>query len=215
VDNCCNVRNILSRCFPGAKDNIKLDAFHWLKRWNDIMDSPASAPAGIYRGLMSRALFNVEPYEFQRAKAHLQQKKRREPTTKEVLRYANSVIPGPNSLRKNVEATFLYEQSCDAEVLRREAIRQQDDNSPKAKRFFISSATKIQQKVQGQLKHTSIVAVCPILPVSTFLGTMRRMMLPMCLVGQTPTNKTIWIWPKMSYQQHILVSSTWRCYRDH
>jgi hypothetical protein len=153
VDNCCNVRRILARCFPGAADNIKLDLFHWLKRWNDIMDSPSSAQAGIFRGLMSRALFNVEPLEYERVMVHLRQKMKQEPTVKEILRHANSVVPDPVTLRKNVEATFLYAQARDAEVVASLSIGRSEENCPTPKRFFISSASKVQQKVQDQLRH--------------------------------------------------------------
>jgi hypothetical protein len=67
VDNCCGVTCILLQIFPGASGNIKLDAFHWLKRWNVCMSDPLSAQGGIFRALMSRALFNVEPTEYEDA----------------------------------------------------------------------------------------------------------------------------------------------------
>jgi hypothetical protein len=82
VDNCCNVKNILSRIFPGAL--IKLDPLHWLKRWNELTHDPSSAQGGILRGLMSRALFSVEPQEYNRARDKMLRKKKREPTVKEV-----------------------------------------------------------------------------------------------------------------------------------
>jgi hypothetical protein len=55
---------------------------------------------------MSRALFNVTPTEFERAKEKMKTKKKREPTVKEILKEANSVIPDPESLRRNVTAVF-------------------------------------------------------------------------------------------------------------
>jgi hypothetical protein len=84
VDNCCNVSRIVSSIFPGV--SIKLDAFHWLKRWNEVLVEPNSAQGGIFRGLMSRALFVIDPSEFERAKEKLVRKKKREPSVKEVLR---------------------------------------------------------------------------------------------------------------------------------
>jgi transposase len=35
VDICCNVYKVARKCFPGAL--VKLDAFHWLKRWGDVL----------------------------------------------------------------------------------------------------------------------------------------------------------------------------------
>jgi hypothetical protein len=77
------VKNILSRIFPGAL--IKLDPLHWLKRWNELTHDPSSAQGGILHGLMSRALFSVEPQEYNRARDKMLRKKKREPTVKEVL----------------------------------------------------------------------------------------------------------------------------------
>jgi hypothetical protein len=61
VDNncCCSVKNIVRRIFPDVL--IKLDPFHWLKRWNKlVLLDASSAQAGIFRGLMSHAIFNVQ-----------------------------------------------------------------------------------------------------------------------------------------------------------
>jgi hypothetical protein len=93
VDNCCGVSRIVSSIFPGVL--IKLDPFHWLKRFNELLVDPNSAQGGIFRGLMSRALFVIERCEYERAKDKVARKKKREPMVKEVLREANSVIPDP------------------------------------------------------------------------------------------------------------------------
>jgi hypothetical protein len=112
VDNCCNVCNTIKACYPGA--DVKLDAFHWLKRWNDILCEPTSVQGGIFRALMSRAIFNVEASEFKRAKEHLvNNKKKPDPSVREILREANSVIPDPNILRQNVEAVLQYIRAKD------------------------------------------------------------------------------------------------------
>jgi hypothetical protein len=86
VDNCCSVRNIVSECFPGASKHVKLNAFHWLKRWNDILANPGKDHGGVFRALMCRALFNVECTEYAAAKEKLQKKKKQEPSVKEILR---------------------------------------------------------------------------------------------------------------------------------
>jgi UDP-2,3-diacylglucosamine pyrophosphatase LpxH len=70
LDNCCQVNASIKAIF-GAGVCVKLDVFHWLKRWNDIMYDSKAAHAGIFQGLMSRAVFNAEADEFERAKEKL------------------------------------------------------------------------------------------------------------------------------------------------
>jgi hypothetical protein len=72
VDNCCNVCKVLQKCFPGAL--VKLNAFHWLKRWNEILHDPKSGHGGVFRALMSRALVSCGPDEFANAKVRLVKK---------------------------------------------------------------------------------------------------------------------------------------------
>jgi hypothetical protein len=154
VDNCCSVCHMIRHCFPGSL--IKLDCFHWIKRWTDIMSDPKSAEAGVFRALMSRALFNVDPTEFRDAKQRLKEKKQfkdQDPTTKQILRGARSVIPDPVSLRTNIEAVICYIQAKDAETETKLATRREGDMSPKPKRFLVSSATAVRDRVQQQLRH--------------------------------------------------------------
>ena len=66
VDNCCNVRKKLQEVF-GETIFVKLDPFHWLKRWDTIMADSLSLEAGVARVLFSRALFNVTPAKYKRA----------------------------------------------------------------------------------------------------------------------------------------------------
>jgi hypothetical protein len=72
---------------------VKLDVFHWLKNWNDIVMDPNTAHAGIFRALMSRACFNVEAGEFDRAKANLERIKKRVVSIRGIMKEPNSVIP--------------------------------------------------------------------------------------------------------------------------
>jgi hypothetical protein len=111
VDNCCNVKNIVKSCFPNAV--IKLDVFHWLKRWTKLLVEPSSAQGGIFRGLMCRALFNIEPTEYAEAKQRVidrlaKQKIHREPYAREITKEARTTIPEPNLLRRNVQAVLSY-----------------------------------------------------------------------------------------------------------
>jgi hypothetical protein len=63
VDNCCSVRKKLLEIF-GSHVHLKLDPFHWLQRWNDALCEPSSGVSGIFRGMMSRALFTVTSDEY-------------------------------------------------------------------------------------------------------------------------------------------------------
>jgi hypothetical protein len=94
VDNCCTVRGCVRRCFPGAM--VKLDAFHWLKRWNDILVEPTKEMGGIFRAMMSRALFNITPDEYEAAKTKLVAKKKRDVSAQEIRKAAKSIIPPRN-----------------------------------------------------------------------------------------------------------------------
>ena len=64
VDNCCSVRQKLLSIFPNAV--VKLDPFHYMKRWDAVLYDPNSEEAAIFRGLMRRAKFIVNNDEFQR-----------------------------------------------------------------------------------------------------------------------------------------------------
>jgi hypothetical protein len=130
---------------------VKLDPFHWLKRWNDLLVDPKSAQAGIFRGLMSRALFNITPHEYERAKQKMRSKKKREPTGKEILREANSVIPDPETLRSNITAVFQYIQTKDNDTMRCLATQRAEETSPRPKLFMKS--WKVQDIVRNQLVH--------------------------------------------------------------
>jgi hypothetical protein len=153
VDNCCTVRRVLARCFPGAL--VKLDVFHWLKRWNDIVLDSASAQAGIFRGLMSRAVFVVDRNEYLRAKEKLQRKKRREPTVKEILREATSVIPEPEVLRANVSAVLQYVMAKDAEIEHQLATRQDGDRNNSIPKKFLKSHG-VRDVIRNQLSHCDL-----------------------------------------------------------
>jgi hypothetical protein len=70
---------------------VKLDPFHWLKRWNEILVEPNKEQAGVFRAMMSRALFNATEEEYSRAKEKLQAKKKfanGQPTNKDIMKEA-------------------------------------------------------------------------------------------------------------------------------
>lgn len=67
VDNCCNVAEALLKIFPNAV--IKLDAFHWMKRFEPALHDKNSESAAQFRGMLRRCLFMCDDGEFKRAAA--------------------------------------------------------------------------------------------------------------------------------------------------
>jgi hypothetical protein len=147
VDNCCNVKSIVRKCFPGTQ--IKLDAFHWL----NILVEPNLEQAGVFRAMMSKALFNISQDEYERAKARLELKKKREVSAKEIRKEACSEIPNAGILRSNVVAVLQYFQAKDAQTEFYLATRQVGDEAACPKQFLKPSWGKIRDRIKEQLKH--------------------------------------------------------------
>jgi hypothetical protein len=156
VDNCCGVSRTLEEIFPGAIGIIKLDAFHWLKRWNECLNDPLSAQAGIFRALMSRALFNVEPTEYEEAAKRFQEKRKRQPNVPEILKEANSIIPSAVILKSNMEAVLSYIHAKDAETDRKVLARDAEDTSPCPKRFFKRNIILVRDAIRKQMRHVNL-----------------------------------------------------------
>lgn len=107
IDNCCTNRKGLKEIFPGAI--IKLDIFHWLKRWEPIIaDSKSVSSGGVFRATMSQALYIIDPIEWSDCKARLQEKKERPPTYKEIVREARSIVPKKEILLQRIQRAFFY-----------------------------------------------------------------------------------------------------------
>jgi len=60
-----------------AKNIVKLDPFHWLQRWGEILQDKQAEEAAIFRALMSRALLVCPQDIFLKAKEELEAKKSR------------------------------------------------------------------------------------------------------------------------------------------
>jgi hypothetical protein len=150
VDNCCTVCNVTKSCFPGCL--VKLDAFHWLKRWNETLRDPKSEQAGVFRALMSRALFCCGLDEFESARQRLEERGKTSLTTKEIMKEANTVIPAPALLRSNVEAVLAYCLAKDAAADPLIALRREDDDSPMPCTFFVNT-TVAKNIIRKQMKH--------------------------------------------------------------
>jgi hypothetical protein len=67
---------------------LKLDPFHWMKRFNDILVEPNKEHARIFRARISKALFNVSPDDYEAAKETLFAKNKRYPTVQEIKKEA-------------------------------------------------------------------------------------------------------------------------------
>jgi hypothetical protein len=136
IDNCCTVSKSLGKIFPEAE--FKLDAFHWLKHWNDVMENNNSKQASIFRAFMSKALFVVSDTEYRRAKEAVLQKLKREPTVQEILNASKGSIPAPDLLEQRVSSVLLYCFEEDMKIDWNLARRMEDatDQVPVPPRFF-------------------------------------------------------------------------------
>ena len=156
VDNCCNVSNKLKDIFSRAV-LVKLDPFHWLVRWNDALLEPTSMQGGIVRQMFSRAIFNVDQAEFDRARDRLLKKNRNrdnyEIANKKILKEPNAVIPCPAILRSNVEAVMQCLFNEDAKIQATQATRNETDNTPLPKTYWKRNLRDVQDVIRRQMKH--------------------------------------------------------------
>jgi len=121
IDDCCKYRNGLQATF-GQDVWVKLDSFHWMKRWDKALLKPSSEKGHIFRAAMSRALFVTPPNEFNEAKDRLMKKFKKkkpdgwQPTIRQMLKEANSRIPMPETLALRVNSLIRYLKFQDAET---------------------------------------------------------------------------------------------------
>ena len=167
VDNCCSVRGKLLAIFDGAV--VKLDPFHYMKRWDVVLHDPNSEEAAIFRGLMRRAIFVVNNQEYERAKKVVTHRLRargklangEEPTARQVLQEARSVIPPKNKLEENIQAVLRYCYSVDFNLELKKALRDPSDKSPLPQPYFkpmskvIDNKTKktVSDAIATQIRH--------------------------------------------------------------
>lgn len=120
------------------------------------MEDPNSVQAGVFRALMSRALFTIDPVEYEAAKQRLIARGRAEPRVVDIRREATSVIPGPDSLRSNVQAVFQFIFAKDLQVESKRLNRLvEDDNSPLPQRFLKSNHRLVRDTIKKQMKHVN------------------------------------------------------------
>jgi hypothetical protein len=166
VDNCCTVRQKLLLIFPNAV--IKLDPFHWMRRWDPVLVDPNSEEAAIFRGLLRRAMFIVDSDEFARAKRTVKDRLVRAgklgpnefPKHRQIMDEARTVIPAKDVLEANVLAVLRYCYSIDFGIELKKALRDPEDTSPLPKPFF-----KPMSKVVDNKRRKSVSDI-----IATLLG---------------------------------------------
>lgn len=134
VDKCCQWRPLLQTVFPNGE--TKLDAFHWMERFDPLLADTKSREARLFVSLLHRAMFLVTPQEFQSVKDKLWKKKGHEPTTKEVLKKSRSVIPGPDLLLVNVQQLIGYCIYTDSQTSVKRATASEEEKKLLAGFFF-------------------------------------------------------------------------------
>jgi len=100
VDNCCTVRQKIKEAWPEAM--VLLDAWHWLKRWRDILREPNSMDGRLFMALMSRAILVAEDGKVQEKQMELSARYGRPATLSEALRTLPTVVPPASDIEKNV-----------------------------------------------------------------------------------------------------------------
>ena len=160
VDNCCNVRGTLKRTFGDVL--VLLDCYHWCARWDPLLDDTTGGKAELFRGLLRKALFVVEPGEHNRAKCFLQRSTKfrklcRSPTTHEVLKEAKGTIPDGVRLGQRVQAVLDH---CFFEDVNNDipstlpAVAAVGTSRPKqSERFFKPLTDKMKDLISNQMSH--------------------------------------------------------------
>jgi hypothetical protein len=161
VDNCCIVREKILEVWPDAI--VKLDIFHWLKRWNQILKQPHSLEAGVFRALMSKAVLVASKTEYDRVRTKLQEKvigknQKGTITVSEVWRKCKTVAPPKEEIEALVLSVLSYSIKKDAETKLKLAIwsdedEEEDNNRLTKPVLLFKTGKEIQQVIRNQLAH--------------------------------------------------------------
>ena len=148
VNNCCTVRGKLQAIFPGML--VKLDTFHWIECWDDLLFDEESAKSETFRGMLRQMLFEVEHSECQRVRCHPVSKGNQNPTAQEINKHTKATIPAADTLMRRMESLLrhvFFVDSC------------MDINEPSAddnrQRFFKPVAPHLRRKLEAQKKHVA------------------------------------------------------------
>jgi hypothetical protein len=156
VDNCCTVRKLLLEIFPDA--TICLDEYHWMARWDEIFVDKSSPEAAQFRGVMRRVLNVVANDEYETKKHELQEKLRRKPSVKEILKGCNTNRPPAEDITKGINVVLNFFELADLErstIAANAAAEQEDgkvDDIPTAK-LVLRARPIVRKRLTEQLKH--------------------------------------------------------------
>jgi len=146
VDNCCTVRSKLQKVIPGVL--VKLDCFHWQKRWDPVFVDLKSEKTMIFRSLMRRAMFITEEEELQRVRDDFA-KRKKNPLPAAIFKAAKSTIPLPDVLEKRVLCVIHTIMEKDYETDR---LRTMGTSTNNEKRFLKPGALTLNTIV-NQMEH--------------------------------------------------------------
>jgi len=146
VDNCCSVRQKMQKITPGIL--VKLDCFHWQKRWDPVFVDLKSEKTIIFRSLMRRALFVTEEEEINRVRQDFARRKKN-PLPADVFKEAKSTMPPPDVLEKRVLCVIHAVMEKDLELDRLQTMGASASNE---KRFLKPGAMTLNTIV-NQMEH--------------------------------------------------------------
>jgi hypothetical protein len=149
VDNCCTVREKLTAISEGTL--VKLDPFHFFKRWDLVLFDSNSKEADLFRGLLCRAVFCCDNVEYQRALATAKAKLVRrgkvpKPTHRQIMQEARTVMPPKDVLEANAMAVIQNCLTIDFNIELKCAVRDDSDTSVLPKPFFKSMSQYVGGK---------------------------------------------------------------------
>jgi hypothetical protein len=124
-----------------------------MKRWDKVLYDTRSAQATHFKGLLHKALYVVEAAEFNRVKAFLTYKLRRNPSTAEILKEAKATIPDPDTLNKRMDAVMKYVFYKDIDADDSEPLDANGVKKPSATRYFKVLSDEVRSAINNQLKH--------------------------------------------------------------
>jgi len=159
IDVCCKYRQGLKRIF-GQHVWVKLDVFHWMRRWDSILVNSKLEKGAIFRTSMSRAVFLTTSDEYEQAQRRLIDRRVKKdpndkewrPTVRQIMKEGNSMIPEPVILQQRVMALIRYCKFCDAETDILIASRPEGCEDPLPLCFFKKSM-EAENIVQEQMSH--------------------------------------------------------------
>mgnify|MGYP000263817394 CR=1 FL=1 len=147
VDNCCSVRPKLQEVMPGLL--VKLDCFHWCARFDPALDDVTGEKTTLFRGMMRRAVFQVEDSECYRVREFLKGKGKPH-MPRDILKEAKATMPPPELLERRVMAVIHAVMEKDLETDQARTVGASGDKC--AKRFFKPGAETINV-IMNQLQH--------------------------------------------------------------